>query len=332
MSVIPKICLDEESKDTNALFVAVHEKLAELLNDNCEWSDLEKAVENAQTRHNMKVEVRLIGMSQIIRYWIMKGDYEKAEEKLNEYNATLPTCTGTELDVFEVIELFLRCFMERSKGDYEESYKIAKDSMGKVEKIPLGIVSTEFYVLAATVVNILAVKTADVVERNSLLTEAQDLFFKALHHLQDVHAPTFVKADLAQKLYTNLAMFHLGSCLAGDKLMNFRTPIVDKMEAQNQLANMNRIVTYENIALSRYRETQHHLAQSDLFYRASKCEEVRKNYLLKQALKFAEHAKRLAEFGNFSEMIRYAQNRVNLMHKEAGNARKTMYTLTNIHF
>ena len=321
----------EETSGNDALYASVNEKLAELLIDNCEWSEFEKAAESTRTSHN-KVEVSLICLSRLIRYRIMKGDYEKATEQLNEYKDTLSACAKTELGVFEAIELYLRCFMERSKGNFDESYEIAKIGLRKVEKIRPGIESTEFYILAESVVNILAMKTEDRSKRDPLLTETKDFFFKALRHLREVRASRFVKADLEQKLYRNLAIFQSGSCLAGYKLTDFHASTVDKKEAQNQLDSMNRIVIYENIALSRYRKAQHHLAQSDLFYLASKLGGAKKKYLLKQASKFSEYARDLAKAGNHLEMTLYAQNRVELVHEEEGNAHDNyIFFLSGIH-
>ena len=327
-NVLHEICLDKECEETSgsdALYVSVHEVLTQLLNDNCEWSDLEKAVEKVQTNHN-KVGVSLICLSKLIEYCIRKGDHTTAEEKLNEYNATLPNCTPSELDVFEVKELYLRCFMERWKGNYKKSYEIVKSSSNKAKNIQPGIVSTEFYALVATVVNILAMKTKDASARDHLLFQAKELFNKALRHLQNVRTSKFAKADLEQKLYTNLAMFHSGSCLAGYKLTDSNASVVDETVAKQNLHEINRIVSHQNIPLCRYREIQHDLAQSDLFYLASKSGGGRTNYLLKQALHFAKRAKYLAEVGNFREMVLYAQLRVEAIPVETGNAHK----LTNV--
>ena len=163
-------------------------------------------------------------------------------------------------------------------------------------------------------------KTENRAERCLLLPEAKELFFIALRHLQEVPTSKFVKADLKQQVYSNLAMFLSGSCLAGYKLTDSHAQIVDEVEVRNCLDKINRIVTQENLPLSVYRDTQRHLVQSDLFYLASKSEGVKKTYLLKQALKFAKQAKNLAEVGNFTEMDRYAQYRVALMQEETGIA------------
>ena len=321
--MLHEICLDKESEETSgndALYVAVHEKLTELLCDNCEWSDLVKEAENARTNHNNNVEVNLICLSKMIKYCIRKGDYKAAEEKLNEYNDPLRKCTPSEMDVFKIIELYLRCFMERSKGRYDESYEIAMKSMEKIEKIQPGIVSTEFYVLAATVVNILAMKTEDSSQRSLYLSQAKDLFDKSLRHVEKVKCKSkFVKANLEQKIYTNLAMFHSGSSLAGFKLMDFRDSIVDETEAKENLNKIHRIVTNENIAFSAFRDIQHHLAQSDRFYLASKLEETRKKYLLNEALKSAKQAEHLASDGKFPELEHYAHYRATLIPHEIGN-------------
>ena len=111
---------------TGALYLSVQEKLTELLNENCERKELEEAVENVRTRHD-KIEISLICLSKLIKYCIKRCDLKTAEEKLNEYNDNLRECTSTQLGVFEVMGQYLRCFMERSKGNYDESYKIAKD-------------------------------------------------------------------------------------------------------------------------------------------------------------------------------------------------------------
>ena len=293
--------------------------LTELSNDNCDWSELTREAEHARTTHNV-VEVNLICLSKLIKYCIRKGNYKTAEEKLNEYAATLPTCKPSEMEVFQVIEQYLRCLMERSNGNYDKSYEIAKECLDTVDKIQPGIVSTEFYVLAATVVNILAMKTEDASARRPLLAEANDLIYKAARHVQDVRTSELVKADLKQKVYTNQVMFLSGSCLAGYKLTDFHASVVDKNEATKYLDWTNHIVTDQNIPLSDYRNTQLYLAKSDLFYLASMLEEGRKSYLLKQASKFAQQAKRLAEVDKFPELESYAQNRIAIIEQETGNA------------
>jgi hypothetical protein len=72
------IFLDDGKETNEASYEAdVDEMLTELLNDNCEWSELKKATENAQTTHD-EVDVRLLCLSKLIKYCLRKGYYEKA--------------------------------------------------------------------------------------------------------------------------------------------------------------------------------------------------------------------------------------------------------------
>ena len=76
----------------------------ELLNDNCEWSELKKATENSRTTHD-KDKVRLLCLSKLIKYCIRKGDDKKADKMLEEYKKTSLRLESAKVEVFEVMEL-----------------------------------------------------------------------------------------------------------------------------------------------------------------------------------------------------------------------------------
>ena len=313
------IYLGERGKETNKASYEddVDEMLTELLNDNCEWSVLKKATENAQTTH-AGVDVRLLCLSKLIKFCLRKGYYEKAGKMFEEYKTILPQ--SAKVEVFKVMEQYLHCFKERSQGNYERSYEIADQCLKKLDEIQPGIVSAAFFVLEATVVNIIAIKKEDRSERIPLVTKAKELYARAERHLQYVHGFEAAKVDLKQKIYMNEVMLFSGSSLAGNKLADPDASVIIKAEAQNCLDKSQHIVTYEMFPLSEFRDIQHNLAQSDFFYRYSNSDKpLALRDRMKKALKLAKRAERSANDAGLSEMRRYAQNRVELIQKEICN-------------
>ena len=305
---------DEQTNDTHYK-AKVDEILTELLNDNCEWSELKKAAENAQTTHD-EVDIRLICLSKLIKFCLRKGYYENADKMFKEYEELLPKSSNVEL--FEIIEQYLLCFQERSKGNYEKSYEIASKCLEKLEKIQPGIVSAAFFVLVATVVNIIAIEKCNRSEKNSFITQAKQYYHTAERHLENVHGLEAARADLKHKIYVNEAMFFSGSCLAGNKLVNFDASVISKAQAQKCFDKSHDIVSHDMFPLSEFREIQYNLAQSDHFYRHCNSK-LTVQQRMKKALKFAKRAEDAANDAGLREMSQYAKNRVTSIQEEIEN-------------
>ena len=233
-----------------------------------------------------------------------------------EYEELLPNSSNVEL--FEIIEQYLLCFQERSKGYYEKSYEVAKKCLKKLDKIQPGIVSAAFFVLVATVVNIIAIEKCNRSEKNSFVTQAKQYYITAERHLENVHGLEAAKADLKHKIFVNEAMLFSGSCLAGNKLVNFDASVISKAQAQKCFDKSYDVVSHDMFPLSEFREIQFNLAQSDHFYRHSYSKWT-VQHRMKKALKFAKRAERAASDAGLREMSQYAKNRVTSIQEEMEN-------------
>ena len=291
----------------------VDEMLTELLNDNCQWKDLKEAAEKAQTRASGDTDIRLICLSKLIKYCIRKGNYEKADELFEEYKTILPK--SNKKDILAIMEQYLYCLKERSIGNFEKSYEIAKKCLDKLEKMQPGIVSAAFFVLIATVVNIIAMMKKGKSERSPYASKAKEFYDIAERHLQYVHGFEAAKADLRQKVYMNETMLFCGSSLAGFMLPDSDASITSRTKAQNCLDKSQHIITHELFPLSDFREIQHNLANSDFVYRYINTDKPRQDNL-KKALKFAKRAQKSASDAGLPEMEKYAKNRVSLIQQE----------------
>ena len=279
--------------------------LTDLLNDDCPWSELKKASEEAQTDHH-EADIRLICLSKLIKFCLRKGDYEKADEMFEEYKTILPD--SSKLDVFEIMEQYLRCLKERSKGNFDNSFEIAKKCLKKLDDMQPGIVSAAFFVLIAIIFNIIATKRNQP-ERYPFINKAKEYYHKAELLLQNIHGFEAAKADLKHKIYMNEAMLFSGSSLAGKMFPDLDVSVLSKADAQTCFDKSQHIVNHEFFPLSDLREIQHSLAQADFYFQfndSGKPQQV----CMKKALKFAKRAEKSANDVGLPEMERYAKIRV----------------------
>ena len=300
----PRMNNDQDS------YGSVYQILTKLLNNNCTWSELKQASESAESSSEAS-GVKLICLSKLVAFCFRRGDFSKAEDLLEEYKTILGKSQNTL--VFEVMEQYLRCAMERIRGDYEKSHNIAKVCLEKLEQIPAGIISAAFYVLTGTVVNILAIQEQNSARGSSLINDAKTFYNKTKEHLEKVQGFPSARADLEQKMYTNLAILNLGSSLSGD--------ITDQYEdfgnvktAEYCLEKIHYMITHDKYPLSDFREIQHCFALSCLYYRSSHEESLdRRIELLQDAMKFSKKAEKLATDCELVEMINYSKKRVNFL-------------------
>ena len=305
--------------------VDIDKILTKLLIDDCEWSHLKEEADKARNHHD-SINIRLICLSKLIKFCLRKGDFEKADEMFVEYKTTLSKAKNA---TFELVEEYLHCLSERSRGNFEASCQIAMKSFSKLDKIHPGIVSAAYFVLMATVFNITAMKKESKLERSSFITKAKECYCKAEIHLQHV-LPEFkaAKMDLRHKINMTKAMLFSGSSLEGTMLLNQDTSVINTAEAQNCLDESHHIVIHQRCRLSELRFIQNLLAQSDLFHQAGTVDTApQKNQVISDALKIAKQAEHLAKDAGFPEMKRYARNRVVAIEKHL----QTLNTLLEMH-
>ena len=274
---------------------------------------MKKAAEEAESTHD-SINVKLICLSKLIKFCLRKGDSEKADKMLQEYKATL---VDSENVKFYLLEEYLNCLKERSRGNFETSYKIAMESLKILEKIQPGVFSAAYFVLIATVLNIIAMKKKNTTERGPFITKAKEFYEKAENHLQHVsHEFKAAEIDLRQKICVNKAMLLSGSSLDGSMVPDDAS-VINIDEAQNCLKRSEEMVPPCNLRL-----IQKLFAQSDLFYRIGKTDMgMQDNQMRVQmmmgALKLAKQAAHSAKEAGLAEMKLYAENRVRAVENQS---------------
>ena len=291
---------------------SVYQSLTKMLNNNCSWSELKQASESAEGSYdevNVKLEVKLICLSKLVSYCYRRGDFSQAEDLLGKYRSVLSESKVSS--VFEVLEQYLHCAMERSRGDNEKSYEIAKNCSKRVDEMPAaGIITAAFHVLAGTVVNNLATQEENSDRRSRLIEEARTFYTKTKEHLKSVQDFPSAKADIEHKMYTNLAMLNLGCSLSGNIAYEMND-FGDTKTAEDCLLETKRIELRDKYPFSDFREIQYDLAISCLLYRSSREEPShhRQVELLIDALRFSKKAEQIAKDCNFQEMRRCSKKR-----------------------
>lgn len=234
-----------------------------------------------------------------------KGDFEKAQDGIEEYRSRLSQ--SEDVLISETREFLLRSSLERCKGNIPESYEQAQKGLSLVEQIPPGIVAGEYYVNIATVITILLEMETDAIQKQILRGKAIFFFQLADEHLDYANDYLPSKFDQKQKVHINLAFLHLGCSFASDPKAESRVDDAAIQKATNSLNVVDYCVN-EGYPLSDYRNCQFLLVRAVLFYRRSqnlKADETeRREQLLKSALNFSNKAKKTANDGEFEEMLK----------------------------
>jgi hypothetical protein len=247
--------------------------------------------------------VTLICLSKFVSFHLRKGEYVLAEKQLNQYTTTLPF--STDQTRFKVMEQYLHSIMERCKGNYEESYKIANESLDDLEKLSFCIISAAFYVQIATLENILAMTTKNRTDQLSLISKAENNYDTASSHLNEIQGNSTTKAEYQQKVYINKALLFLGCSLSGDMLPDSDT-LINIEKAQEYLLETQTII-HKGYPLSKFRNIQNLFAQACLSYRLGNDDPSRQTELLRHAVNYSKEAEGLAKMCEFVEMRTYAE-------------------------
>ena len=281
----------------------VYEDLTDRLNSDCNHDELHAASRTAQEKYKIS-DVELTCLSKLVSFHLRKGDYDKAEEVLDEYSKILPKSTKHTRG--KVMEQYLQSIMARCKGEYKKSYEIANKCLTDLENLPVSTMSAAFYVQIATLENILAMQTENREEMLSLLRNAEETYNIAKSHLDQLQVHSTTKAEYQQKIYINKALLYLGCSLSGDILPDSES-CIDIEKAQEYLSMTQEIVIRQGYRLSKFRKIQSLFAYACLSYRMANDKQSRYNELLKYAVDYSKEAESLARDLGFAEMMTYAK-------------------------
>lgn len=293
--------LDIGTCSVSATCDSVYEKLTNLLNNNCNGDELEKASETIQKEYNISEnEVKLHCLSKLTSFHARRGEYGPAETCLTNHRE-IRTCCSNQLR-FKVTEEYLSSVVKRCKGEYEESYKVLKESLGDLEKLPIGIMSALFYAQIATLENILAMKTKDLKTRRSLIDKAEKNYDIASNYLKQIRGRSITKANYLQKIYINKALLYLGCSLSGE-ILDGSDEFININKAKHYLLKTQEII-HDGYPLCKFRKIQNLLAQACLSYRLDNNDPTQQ---IQNAVNYSTEAADLAVKCKFAEMQRYAE-------------------------
>lgn len=288
---------------------SVYEMLTNLLNNNCDGEELKEASDNIQKKYKVsKHDVKPNCLATFVSFHLRRGEYERGEAYFEEYKAIQPRCENQTR--FKVMRQYLSSVIKSCKGEYEEGYKILKGSLEDLETLPYSITSAAFYVQIAMLENILAMKTEDRREMQSLFKMAEKSYDTASSHLNQSQGHKITKADCLQKIYINKALLYLGCSLSGDMLDDGHE-LINVNTAKNYLLKTQEII-HEGYPLCKFRKVQNLLAQACLSYRLRSRDLTQQ---LQNAVNYSTAAAHLAKTCEFAEMLRYSERYKNFFEK-----------------
>ena len=233
-------------------------------------------------------------------FYARRGEYGLAENCLRDHRK-IQTCCSNQMRN-KVMEQYLSSVVKRCKGEYEESNKILKESLGDLETLPIGIISALVYIQIATVENILAMKTKDRKKKRSLINEAEKNYDVASSYLKHNRGRSITKANYLQKIYINKALLYLGCSLSGDILDN-NDEFISISKAKHYLLKTQDIV-HDGYPLCKFRNIQNLLAKACLSYRLGNDDSSQQ---IQNAVNYSTEAVDLAVKCKFVEMQDYAE-------------------------
>ena len=254
--------------------------------------------------------VRLLLLSEKVALCIKRGELKEAHSLLSRFDEF---DNEDEVQILEVIKLYLESRLERAQGDYKKSYDIAEVALSKAELIAPELVTVRLCLHASNLATMLSSAAADgstsdvSANRKQLHLDAAFRYSKAL--------PAFrkrVQVDLQQKCRIYRAAAHLGVSMDGEVSLDrvSTTPEGIKYAAVELQAVSQANV--EGHVPTRVRKIQFLLMQSDLSCAYSKNAQDAKGpkLHLNNAIENAENAVNLAGKYGFKELIGCAEKRL----------------------
>lgn len=210
--------------------------------------------------------------------------------------------------IFNVRMLQLKSRIERSKGNFEESYEIAQEGLQNMKLIDPEYINVWFYLDAAMVATILSKNVEDSQRSAQLRNEARHYLDLAARNLSSLTDLPEEASDIQHKLHIYEAFVLLESSITGEVAPQEYVTREAIAAAAKVLASVHEAVLMGN-PLTHCRKVQYYFAQSDLFRR--RLEKSQQNYLQNatQAFELATQALNLAKKNNFQDMVEHAHKR-----------------------
>ena len=300
-----------------------HKILQQLVeyHDNADYEEFEKLALLAEEKYPGTVIAHVVLAERTVVDY-KRGQFEKADTRLAQLENCLSSLSPAATKDYVVLKLrtlYAKSAISRAKGNYQESYDLAKECLRLAEMAPAGILTAWFYNQVAIMEKRLSQMSE--AASASLIQSSKDHYIKALQHIQASNVEqefSTTTADLRQRVHTFRPITTLGDFANGPNFRN-ATPS-DIEEAKADLVEYHRVHNVEGHSVTSYREVYYLFAKSDLRLcqwwqqRQRKRENERslENYgipkFLKEAFDSAQEAKDRAI--HFDELRIYANNRL----------------------
>lgn len=288
------------------------------------WSNIENIAEKLKNHQYSRVNNQLISLFQLAAVAYRQKDFPKARSYLDEFRSKVPA--AEDRSIFEVEERYSAAAIERSSGNYEESWKIVEIGLQKVEQAPPGFVTAAFLLLAGSILSIqvndekfigVNKQHKDFAKLKKPHVElAKKLCYNALQHLKCVESFEIAKEELKQRVSITLSFLYLGSSVTAgpyedqSAIPNSKDdllPVVEKVADSEKS-----LLTLKGTDTLAYNICRLQLVKSDLHFRYSQISSGAADRFLHltDALKYAEGALELANFRAFEDIKQPCQSRI----------------------
>ena len=283
------------SPEARRSFTVGGEKLRTFIS-NGDWDAILKECEGLLKKSQLR-EIKLLILSKRITASYRRGQFQRAQDLLEEYEKILPK--AKDRMIFEVMKLFLEAALKRATGDLEALKEPLRAALSMTELIEPGLVSAIVYVFAATVTDL--VDSEDTGRGFS----PEFLSIRALEHLHCVPDSSDGLLAMEQKARLTLATYYLGCNINGQQIKDdVNVTELDKaatsIRAVHQRAD-------QAIPLTKYHEVQLDLVLSIYNYRRSQLIPDEKVRYLRVAFNHAEKGEHLAKALGFIEIVEWSK-------------------------
>lgn len=300
----------------------VLEELVKYQND-ADFKAFKKCVALAKQNSDCDTDIKLIILGERIVGAYKRGQFMKADSRLEKFKKILENSDTKDHNVFKFRAVYAESAIARAKGDYQESYEIAKRGLQLAEMIPAGILTAWFYNQVAIVEKLLSQQEKDEDKSAALVQSALNHYTKALQHTQastvEQEFATTI-ADLQQRIHTFRAITLLGNFASGANFPK-ATPS-DIKAAETSLINYHSQVI-QGYQPTNYRKVYYHFSLCDLrmcqwwqklqqqpAQEGRSSEDYKTPKLLKEAFEHAKEAKELSRKYKFEELFNNANKRL----------------------
>ena len=283
------------SPEARRSFTVGGETLRTLIS-NGDWDAILKECEGLLKKSQLR-GIKLLILSKRITASYRRGQFQKAQNLLEEYGKILPK--AKDRMIFEVMKLFLEAALKRATGDLEALKEPLRAALSMTELIEPGLVSAIVYVFAATVTDL--VDSEDTGRGFS----PEFLSIRALEHLHCVPDSSDGLLAMEQKARLTLATYYLGCNINGQQIKDD----VNVTELDKAATSIRAVHQRADQAspLTKYHEVQLDLVLSIYNYRRSQLIPDEKVHYLRVAFNHAEKGEHLAKALGFIEIVEWSK-------------------------